>query len=66
MPRGRPGQGAVQDRDLVLRDLGGQEYWFALSGPHAVTSLVLVVDRAGKPAGVELRGLGEQVRAVCL
>ncbi|WAX78583.1 hypothetical protein [Streptomyces sp. KMM 9044] len=54
----------VQDRDLVLRDLGGQEYWFALSGPHAVTSLVRVEDRAGRPVGVELRGPGEQVRAV--
>ncbi|MFE9975662.1 hypothetical protein ACFYRD_34310 [Streptomyces hirsutus] len=54
----------VQDRDLVLRDLEGQEYWFALSGPHAVTSLVRVVDRAGRPVGVELRGPGEQVRAV--
>ncbi|PWI11361.1 hypothetical protein DIZ27_07480 [Streptomyces sp. NWU339] len=54
----------VQDRDLVLRDLGGQEYWFALSGPHAVTSLVRVVDRVGKPVGVELRGPGEQLRAV--
>ncbi|MCX2927377.1 hypothetical protein [Streptomyces sp. NEAU-W12] len=54
----------VQDRDLVLRDLGGQEYWFALSGPHAVTSLVRVEDRTGRPVGVELRGPGEQVRAV--
>ncbi|WP_326754184.1 hypothetical protein OH738_16850 [Streptomyces hirsutus] len=54
----------IQDRDLVLRDLGGQEYWFALSGPHAVTSLVRVEDRAGRPVGVELRGPGEQVRAV--
>ncbi|GAB3172140.1 hypothetical protein [Streptomyces incanus] len=54
----------VQDRDLVLRDLGGQEYWFALSGPHAVTSLVRVEDHAGRPVGVELRGPGEQMRAV--
>ncbi|MEF9905647.1 hypothetical protein [Streptomyces sp. P9-A2] len=54
----------IQDRDLVLRDLGGQEYWFALSGPHAVTSLVRVEDSAGRPVGVELRGPGEQVRAV--
>ncbi|CAL9467248.1 hypothetical protein ACF1FY_00625 [Streptomyces althioticus] len=54
----------VQDRDLVLRDLGGQEYWFARSGPHAVTRLVRVLDGTGRPAGAELRGPGEQVRAV--
>ncbi|MFD8896433.1 hypothetical protein [Streptomyces ardesiacus] len=54
----------VQDRDLVLRDLGGQEYWFPLIGAHAVTSLVRVSDRTGAVLGVELRGPGEQVRAV--
>jgi hypothetical protein len=54
----------VQDRDLVLRDMGGQEYWLPLTGPHAVTSLVLVRDRAGAPLGAELRGPQEQVRAV--
>jgi hypothetical protein len=54
----------VQDRDLVLRDLGGQEYWLPLTGPHAVTSLVLVRDRAGAALGAELRGPHEQVRAV--
>ncbi|MEY9813674.1 hypothetical protein [Streptomyces albogriseolus] len=54
----------VQDRDLVLRDLGGQEYWFARSGPHAVKRLVKVLDGAGLPVGAELRGPGEQVRAV--
>ncbi|MEU0909401.1 hypothetical protein [Streptomyces althioticus] len=54
----------VQDRDLVLRDLGGQEYWFARTGPHAVTRLVKVLDGTGRPVGVELRGPGEQVRAV--
>lgn len=54
----------VQERDLVLRDLGGQEYWFPLTGPHAVTALVRVNDRTGVPLGVELRGPGEQVRAV--
>ncbi|MBU6531915.1 hypothetical protein [Streptomyces mayonensis] len=54
----------VQDRDLVLRDLGGQEYWFPLTGAHAVTSLVRVRDRTGADLGVELRGPGEQVRAV--
>ncbi|MFJ7237397.1 hypothetical protein ACIQWB_09660 [Streptomyces olivaceus] len=54
----------VQDRDLVLRDLGGQEYWFPLAGAHAVTSLVRVRDRTGAELGVELRGPGEQVRAV--
>ena len=74
-PSPAPGSGAtvrflretelrVQDRDLVLRDLGGQEYWFPRSGPHAVTRLVKVVDGTGRPAGVELRGPGEQVRAV--
>ncbi|WP_238697392.1 hypothetical protein [Streptomyces sp. E2N166] len=54
----------VQDKDLVLRDLGGQEYWFPLTGPHAVTSLVRVSDRTGAVIGAELRGPGEQVRAV--
>ncbi|MBC9731533.1 hypothetical protein [Streptomyces sp. TRM68367] len=54
----------VQDRDLVLRDVGGQEYWLPLTGPHAVTSLVLVRDRAGTALGAELRGPHEQVRAV--
>ncbi|MFG2678238.1 hypothetical protein [Streptomyces sp. NPDC048392] len=54
----------VQDRDLVLRDLGGQEYWFPLTGAHAVTSLVRVSDRTGAVFGVELRGPGEQMRAV--
>ncbi|MBQ1094963.1 hypothetical protein KBY55_02325 [Streptomyces sp. b94] len=54
----------VQDHDLVLRDLGGQEYWFPLTGSHAVTSLVRVSDRTGAVIGVELRGPGEQVRAV--
>ncbi|MFD4968860.1 hypothetical protein [Streptomyces sp. NPDC058424] len=54
----------VQDRDLVLRVLGGQEYWLPLTGPHALTSLVLVRDRTGQPLGVELRGPHDQVRAV--
>ncbi|MFE7231273.1 hypothetical protein ACFVAF_11455 [Streptomyces sp. NPDC057596] len=54
----------VQDRDLVLRVLGGREYWLPLSGPHALTSLVLVRDRTGRPLGVELRGPHDQVRAV--
>ncbi|MEU6555636.1 hypothetical protein ABZ915_36120 [Streptomyces sp. NPDC046915] len=54
----------VQERDLVLRDLGGQEYWFPLTGPHALTTLTLVRDRAGAPVGAELRGPGDQVRAV--
>ncbi|MFF9125786.1 hypothetical protein ACF09J_21185 [Streptomyces sp. NPDC014889] len=54
----------VQDRDLVLRDLGGREYWLPLTGPHALTSLVLVHDRTGQPLGVELRGSHDQVRAV--
>ncbi|MGY1400032.1 hypothetical protein ACW69H_21955 [Streptomyces sp. SS10] len=54
----------VQDRDLVLRDLGGQEYWFARTGAHAVTRLVKVLDGTGRPVGAELRGPGEQVRAV--
>ncbi|MEU5597008.1 hypothetical protein [Streptomyces sp. NPDC020298] len=54
----------VQERDLVLRDLGGQEYWFPLAGPHALTSLTLVRDRAGTPIGAELRGPEDQVRAV--
>ncbi|XMA38173.1 hypothetical protein O1157_20415 [Streptomyces albogriseolus] len=74
-PNPAPGSGAtvrflretevrVQDRDLVLRDLGGQEYWFARSGPHAVTRLVKVLDGTGRPVGAELRGPGEQVRAV--
>ncbi|TWD14932.1 hypothetical protein FB570_114121 [Streptomyces sp. T12] len=74
VPSPAPGAGAtvrflretelrVQDRDLVLRDLGGQEYWFARSGPHAVTRLVRVTDGTGRPVGVELRGPGEHVRA---
>ncbi|MGW0824251.1 hypothetical protein [Streptomyces sp. NPDC002845] len=54
----------VQDRDLVLRDVGGQEYWFPLTGPYALKSLVLVRERSGTKVGVELRGPGEQVRAV--
>lgn len=54
----------VQERDLVLRDLGGQEYWFPLTGPHALTNLALVRDRTGAPVGAELRGPGDQVRAV--
>ncbi|MFE0175274.1 hypothetical protein ACFWZ2_23435 [Streptomyces sp. NPDC059002] len=54
----------VQDRDLVLKDLAGQEHWLARRGPHAVTSLVLVRDRAGAPVGVELRGPDRQIRAV--
>ncbi|MGW5127698.1 hypothetical protein ACWEQ7_27360 [Streptomyces sp. NPDC004069] len=53
----------VQDRDLVLRVLGGREYWLPLTGPHALTSLVLVRDRTGQPLGVELRGPHDQVRA---
>ncbi|MGW4822219.1 hypothetical protein ACWEP4_25330 [Streptomyces sp. NPDC004227] len=56
----------VQDRDLVLRVLGGREYWLPLTGPHALTSLVLVRDRTGQPLGVELRGPHDQVRAVLL
>ncbi|WP_229841248.1 hypothetical protein [Streptomyces brasiliensis] len=54
----------VQDSDLVLRELGGQEYWFPLTGPHALTALVLVRDRTGAPLGAELRGPGDQVRVV--
>ncbi|MFG3158621.1 hypothetical protein ACGFY8_01950 [Streptomyces sp. NPDC048232] len=54
----------VQDADLVLRDLGGQEYWFPLKGPHAVRSLARVNAHTGAPLGVEVRGPGEQVRAV--
>ena len=54
----------VQDRDVVLRVLGGREYWLPLTGPHALTSLVLVRDRTGQPLGVELRGPHDQVRAV--
>ncbi|MFE4409914.1 hypothetical protein [Streptomyces sp. NPDC056821] len=54
----------VQDRDLVLRVLGRQEYWLPLTGPHALTSLVLVRDRTGQPLNVELRGPHDQVRAV--
>ncbi|MFG2326544.1 hypothetical protein [Streptomyces sp. NPDC048568] len=54
----------VQDADLVLRDLGGQEYWFPLTGPHAVRSLARVNAHTGTPLGVEVRGPGEQVRAV--
>ncbi|MEV5015938.1 hypothetical protein ACIGW1_30325 [Streptomyces sp. NPDC053780] len=54
----------VQDADLVLRDLGGQEYWFPLTGPHAVRSLARVNAHTGAPLGVEVRGPGEQVRAV--
>ncbi|MFF4549847.1 hypothetical protein ACFY1J_37410 [Streptomyces sp. NPDC001406] len=54
----------VQDRDLVLRYVGGQEYWLPLTGPHALTTLVLVRDRTGAPVGAELRGPGEELRAV--
>ncbi|MEU9735729.1 hypothetical protein [Streptomyces sp. NPDC048002] len=54
----------VQDNDLVLRYTGGQECWLPLSGPHALTSLVLVRDRKGTCRGAEIRGPGEQVRAV--
>ncbi|MFG2311379.1 hypothetical protein ACGFS9_22340 [Streptomyces sp. NPDC048566] len=54
----------VQDRDLVVRELGGREYWLPLTGPHAVRTLVLVRDRAGEALGVELRGAEDQVRAV--
>ncbi|WP_445528244.1 hypothetical protein [Streptomyces cyslabdanicus] len=54
----------IQDRDLVLRVLGGREYWFPLTGPHALASLVLVRDRTGQYLGVELRGPRDQVRAV--
>ncbi|MFJ6563447.1 hypothetical protein ACIQMV_26995 [Streptomyces sp. NPDC091412] len=54
----------IQDRDLVLRVLGGREYWFPLTGPHALTSLVLVRDRAGQHLGVEMCGPHDQVRAV--
>ncbi|MFJ4549620.1 hypothetical protein ACIP4X_10360 [Streptomyces sp. NPDC088817] len=56
----------VQDRDLVLRVLGGREYWLPLTGPHALTSLVLVRDRTGQPLGVEVRGPHDQVRAIFL
>ncbi|WP_317454118.1 hypothetical protein [Streptomyces sp. TRM68416] len=54
----------VQDRDLVLCFVGGQECWFPLAGPHALTSLVLVRDRAGAATGVEICGPGGHVRAV--
>ncbi|MEU2909046.1 hypothetical protein ACFYM3_07480 [Streptomyces massasporeus] len=54
----------VQDRDLVLRDISGQEFWLPLTGPHAVASLVLVRDREGTALGAELRGADEQLRAV--
>ncbi|MFE7896594.1 hypothetical protein ACFU3E_03450 [Streptomyces sp. NPDC057424] len=54
----------VQDHDLVLRDISGQEFWLPLTGPHAVTSLVLVRDKGGTALGAELRGADEQLRAV--
>ncbi|MET8447745.1 hypothetical protein [Streptomyces sp. NPDC005209] len=54
----------VQDRDLVLRYADGREYWLPLTGPHALTTLVRVRNRAGAPVGVELRGPGEELRAV--
>ncbi|MEV6792667.1 hypothetical protein AB0M87_11810 [Streptomyces sp. NPDC051320] len=54
----------VQDRDLVLRDLSGQELWLPRGGPHGVASLVRVLDHTGGALGVELRGPDGQVRAV--
>ncbi|WP_371791027.1 hypothetical protein OG285_13055 [Streptomyces sp. NBC_01471] len=54
----------IQDRDLVLRDLSGQEIWLPRGGPHRVASLVRVLDHTGHPLGAELRGPDGQVRAV--
>ncbi|NDZ80155.1 hypothetical protein G3I19_16840 [Streptomyces sp. SID10853] len=54
----------VQDRDLVLRDLSGQEIWLPRGGPHRVASLVRILDHTGHPLGAELRGSDGQVRAV--
>ncbi|MEU6120667.1 hypothetical protein [Streptomyces sp. NPDC047123] len=74
-PRPAPGTGAtvrfcrstelrVQEHDLVLKDFSGQEHWLPRRGPHAVTALMLVRDRSGRPLGVELRGPDQQIRAV--
>lgn len=54
----------IQDRDLVLRDLSGQEIWLPRGGPHRVASLSRVLDHTGRPLGAELRGLDGQIRAV--
>ncbi|WP_250299274.1 hypothetical protein [Streptomyces sp. A 4/2] len=54
----------IQDKDLVLRDLSGQEIWLPRGGSHRVASLVRVLDHTGRPLGAELRGSDGQVRAV--